>query len=126
MWSEFEWENKVNVNTNIRYSIDGWNRARSLLSKPHPSSDLRAYLKHIMASTNMSCLTPEKQLEGDCGFLSANMYARSIFGEDALANLSIEKPGEGPISGHIRIRSKTQGIALSLGDKITIAQKVAA
>ncbi|KAI9497597.1 adaptin N terminal region-domain-containing protein [Zychaea mexicana] len=106
MWSEFEWENKVNVNTNI--------------------SDLRVYLKHIMDSTNMSCLTPEKQLEGDCGFLSANMYARSIFGEDALANLSIEKPGEGPIAGHIRIRSKTQGIALSLGDKITLAQKAAA
>jgi coatomer subunit beta len=76
-----------------------------------------------MKSTNMSCLTPEKQLEGDCGFLSANMYARSIFGEDALANLSIERSGDGPISGHIRIRSKTQGIALSLGDKITIAQK---
>ncbi|KAJ8662652.1 hypothetical protein O0I10_001616 [Lichtheimia ornata] len=106
MWSEFEWENKVNVNTNI--------------------TDLREYLKHIMASTNMSCLTPEKQLEGDCGFLSANMYARSIFGEDALANLSIEKPGDAPIAGHIRIRSKTQGIALSLGDKITLAQKVAA
>lgn len=85
--------------------------------------DLREYLDHIMKSTNMSCLTPEKQLEGDCGFLSANMYARSIFGEDALANLSIERSIDGPIIGHIRIRSKTQGIALSLGDKITIAQK---
>ncbi|OBZ88781.1 Coatomer subunit beta [Choanephora cucurbitarum] len=106
MWTEFEWENKVNVNTNV--------------------SDLRAYLQHIMDSTNMSCLTPKKQLEGDCGFLSANMYARSIFGEDALANLSIEKTSDGPITGHIRIRSKTQGIALSLGDKITLAQKVTA
>lgn len=89
-------------------------------------SDLRGYLQHIMDSTNMSCLTPKKQLEGDCGFLSANMYARSIFGEDALANLSIEKNGDGPITGHIRIRSKTQGIALSLGDKITLAQKTVA
>lgn len=106
MWTEFEWENKVNVNTNV--------------------GDLRGYLQHIMDSTNMSCLTPKKQLEGDCGFLSANMYARSIFGEDALANLSIEKNGDGPITGHIRIRSKTQGIALSLGDKITLAQKTAA
>ncbi|CAG8618449.1 4289_t:CDS:10, partial [Paraglomus occultum] len=106
MWSEFEWENKVNVNTNI--------------------ADLRDYLNHIMKSTNMSCLTPEAALEGDCGFLSANMYARSIFGEDALANLSIEKQTDGAISGHVRIRSKTQGIALSLGDKITLAQKSAA
>lgn len=30
-------------------------------------------------------------VEGDCGFLAANMCAHSIFGEDALANVSIEK-----------------------------------
>jgi len=101
MWTEFEWENKVNVNTAI--------------------DDLRTYLDHIMAATNMSCLTPDAALSGDCGFLSANMYARSLFGEDALANLSIEK-ADGVLQGHVRIRSKTQGIALSLGDKITLLQ----
>jgi coatomer subunit beta len=74
-----------------------------------------------MKSTNMSCLTPEAALSGECDFLSANLYARSVFGEDALANLSIEKvEGTGLIQGHVRIRSKTQGIALSLGDKITL------
>ncbi|KAF8336939.1 coatomer protein [Cantharellus anzutake] len=104
MWTEFEWENRVNVNTGI--------------------TDLREYLQHIMKSTNMACLTPEAALEGDCDFLSANLYARSLFGEDALANLSIEKAEDtGAIQGHVRIRSKTQGIALSLGDKITLAQK---
>jgi coatomer subunit beta len=51
------------------------------------------------------------------------MYARSIFGEDALANISLEEHEEGPVTGHIRIRSRTQGIALSLGDKITMNQK---
>ncbi|GJN87097.1 hypothetical protein Rhopal_000042-T1 [Rhodotorula paludigena] len=106
MWTEFEWENKVNVNTNI--------------------DDLRAYLQHIMSSTNMACLTPDAALEGDCGFLSANLYARSLFGEDALANLSIEKLADGTLQGHVRIRSKTQGIALSLGDRITVSQKSAA
>jgi coatomer subunit beta len=73
-----------------------------------------------MKVTNMSCLTPEGALSGECDFLSANMYARSLFGEDALANLSIERTGAGAITGHVRIRSKTQGIALSLGDKITM------
>ncbi len=97
MWTEFEWENKVNVNTNI--------------------TDLREYLNHIMKSTNMGCLTPEHALSGDCGFLAANLYAKSIFGEDALANICLEKVGEA-ITGHIRIRSKTQGMALSLGDKV--------
>ena len=43
-------------------------------------------------------------------------------GEDALANLSVERTEEGTITGHVRIRSKTQGIALSLGDRITMGE----
>ena len=70
----------------------------------------------------MNCLTPQHALSGDCGFLAANMHARSIFGEDALANICLESHGD-KISGHIRIRSKTQGIALALGEKITLSQK---
>ncbi|XP_005097165.1 coatomer subunit beta [Aplysia californica] len=109
MWAEFEWENKVTVNTNI--------------------SDLREYLEHVMSCTNLKCLTPEKALSGDCGFMAANMYARSIFGEDVLANLSIEKPfhlgKEAPVQGHVRIRAKSQGMALSMGDKINLSQKKA-
>lgn len=107
MWAEFEWENKVVVNTNI--------------------SDLHEYLTHVMKSTNMKCLTPEKALSGECGFMAANMYARSIFGEDVLANLSIEKPAhlssDAPVQGHVRIRAKSQGMALSMGDKINLSQK---
>lgn len=102
MWAEFEWENKVVVNTNF--------------------TDLNAFLDHILQTTNMNCLTPKKALEGHCGFLAANLYARSIFGEDALANLSIEKQPDGKVQGFIRIRSKAQGIALSLGDKINLHQ----
>ncbi|KZC07960.1 PREDICTED: coatomer subunit beta [Dufourea novaeangliae] len=106
MWAEFEWENKVSVNTTL--------------------SDLREYLGHLLKSTNMCCLTPEKALSGQCGFMAANMYAKSIFGEDALANMSIEKPlnkPDAPVVGHIRIRAKSQGMALSLGDKINSTQK---
>ncbi|KAJ7684598.1 coatomer protein [Mycena polygramma] len=103
MWTEFEWENRVNVDNQM--------------------SDPREYLAHVMKATNMSCLTPEGATSGDCDFLSANMYARSLFGEDALANLSVERTAAGTITGHVRIRSKTQGIALSLGDRITMAQK---
>lgn len=89
-------------------------------------TDLHEYLRHLLKSTNLKCLTPEKALSGQCGFMAANMYAKSIFGEDALANLSIEKPIDKPDSsviGHIRIRAKSQGMALSLGDKINITQK---
>ncbi|XP_029281658.1 coatomer subunit beta-like [Cottoperca gobio] len=90
-------------------------------------TDLNEYLQHILKSTNMKCLTPEKALSGFCGFMAANLYARSIFGEDALANVSIEKPihlgPDAPVNGHIRIRAKSQGMALSLGDKINLSQK---
>ncbi|XP_017042069.1 coatomer subunit beta [Drosophila ficusphila] len=106
MWQDFEWENKVTVNTSF--------------------TDLHEYLKHLLKSTNMKCLTPEKALSGQCGFMAANMYAKSIFGENALANLSIEKPVDDPdskVTGHIRIRAKSQGMALSLGDKISSSQK---
>ncbi|KAH8649947.1 coatomer subunit beta [Xylariales sp. PMI_506] len=96
MWTEFEWENKVNINSKAK--------------------TLREFLDELMKCTNMSCLTPEASLQGDCQFLSANLYARSVFGEDALANLSIEKEGDdGPITGFVRIRSRSQGLALSLG-----------
>lgn len=103
MWAEFEWENKVAVNTNIQ--------------------DEKEFLNHIIKSTNMKCLTAPSALEGECGFLAANLYAKSVFGEDALVNMSIEKQDDGKLGGYIRIRSKTQGIALSLGDKITLKQK---
>jgi len=61
MWTEFEWENKVNINS----------KAKSL----------REFLDGLMKATNMACLTPEASLEGDCRFLSANLYAKSVFGK---------------------------------------------
>lgn len=101
MWVEFEWENKVNVVTTL--------------------TDLHAYVRHLLRSTNLACLSPIDKETGS--ILAANFYAKSVFGEDVLANLCIEKTKLGGIQGHIRIRSKTQGIALSLGDKITQCQK---
>lgn len=86
-------------------------------------TDCHTFLDHIISSTNMRCLTPPRALEGNCGYVAANLYARSVFGEDALVNVSVEATSEGKLAGFIRIRSKTQGIALSLGDKITLKQK---
>ena len=105
MWAEFEWENKVGVNTDI--------------------VDVKEYMDYICKITNMKVLTQPAYFVGKCNVLSANLYAVSIFGEDALLNLSIERSenGEGPLVGFIRIRSKTQGIALSLGDKVQSKQK---
>jgi coatomer subunit beta len=53
------------------------------------------------------------------------LHPQSVFGEDALVNVSVEKKddNDGKLAGYIRIRSKTQGIALSLGDRITNVQR---
>ena len=43
-----------------------------------------------------------KALSGECGFMAANLYAKSIFGEDALANVSLEKnpaKPDAPVTG---------------------------
>jgi coatomer subunit beta len=102
MWDEFEWENKINVKTQI--------------------NSLKEYLEFVMRKTNMDLLTVV-DLERDCGFLAVNLYAKSIFGEDCLANICVENTESG-VEGHIRIRSKTQGIALALGEKISNSQKL--
>eukprot|EP01071_Lankesteria_metandrocarpae_P006243 Lankesteria_metandrocarpae@DN4291_c0_g1_i1.p1 len=136
MWSEFEWENKINVNTTI--------------------ADVGQFLEHIMKNTNMTVVgkyakskkasTTQviatsnteakdeylesihempvlKNLMNESHFFAVNLYSRSIFGEDALANVSIEKLPDGKLAGCVRIRSRTQGIALSLGDRITVLQR---
>lgn len=99
MWNEFEWENKLTVKVN------------KLL--------LREYLETVQAVTNMACLTPGAVVGEECMFLLANLYARLLFGEDVLANLLIEKKADGPVVGDVRIRSKGQGLALSIGEKIS-------
>lgn len=109
MWADFEWENKVAVNTEM--------------------TNILSFLNHIITETHMRCMTPLEQnkidptSDEDVDFLAVNLYAKSIFGEDALVNLSVEKQESGKITGYIRIRSKTQGIALSLGDRITLVQR---
>lgn len=104
MWNAFEWENKISVKSQL------------------PS--LHAYLRELVKGTNMGILTAAEALgEEDCRFLSCNLYAKSSFGEDALANLCIEKDNSGQVVGHVRIRSKGQGLALSLGDRVALIAK---
>ena len=77
MWVDFEWENKVIVNTNIRYRR---RKKMTCLFLYVFFSDLHEYLSVLMSRTNMNCLTPSSALDGECDFLASNLYARSIFG----------------------------------------------
>lgn len=101
MWNVFDWENKIVVNTDL--------------------TDLREFVERVVKETNMRPLDPIPQ--GDCDYLSSSLCARSVFGEDALANVSLELNEDGKIEGVVRIRSKTQAIALGLGEKVSSRQK---
>ena len=42
-------------------------------------SNLSDYLASLLKNTNMKCLTPNKALSGECGFMAANLYAKVEF-----------------------------------------------
>lgn len=119
-WDIFDWENKIAVSTTKR--------------------DLPSFVRYIVEELNMELLEPyevEQQEEHDpeldqlptsneeerCAYVSCNLYAQTTFGEDALANVSVESDGKGLVSGVIRIRSNTQTIAYGIGEKLNMLQK---
>jgi coatomer subunit beta len=61
MWTEFEWENKVNVNSKGQ--------------DDQPS--LREHLDKLLSRTNMACLTPEASLKGIVDFLALTFMLRA-------------------------------------------------
>lgn len=84
-WAEYEWENKVHVNT--------------------PITDLKEYVEHFAKEMNIKIMTQITEQDQKAGFLVANFYTKSKFQEDCLINLTIEKtsetvPGE---PNHIKI-----------------------
>mmetsp|Transcript_2528 Transcript_2528/g.4227 ORF Transcript_2528/g.4227 Transcript_2528/m.4227 type:complete len:792 (-) Transcript_2528:137-2512(-) len=133
MWSEFEWENKININTSID-KVGKFlehimrNTNMSIVGRNYKKSDAKKGKKQakITADDVQEMLREAvgiQKLIDSSSFVAVNLYAKSIFGEDALANISIEKLPDGKLTGSVRIRSRTQGIALSLGDRITIVQR---
>jgi len=133
MWSEFEWENKININTSIT-QVGTFlehimlNTKMSIVGRSHKTlKDIKGAKKDKVTAEDVAEMLREavgiQKLIETSSFVAVNLYAKSIFGEDALANISIEKLPDGKLTGSVRIRSRTQGIALSLGDRITIVQR---
>ncbi|CCW66384.1 unnamed protein product [Phytomonas sp. Hart1] len=117
-WGVFDWENKVEVVTNKR--------------------QIRDYIDFIVKELNMQLLDDsleefkeEEQmtsssLEGDVKsheYVSCNLYARTIFDEDALVNVSIEHELNGVISGVVRVRSNVKAVAFGIGEKLNTLQR---
>lgn len=107
-WAEYEWENKVQVNTTI--------------------TDLKQFVQHFADQLNISVMSKldESEDQQNNNFLVANFYTKSKFEEDCLLNMSIEKvklsSSEVKIQGLIRLRAKTEGMALCVGEKCKLVR----
>ncbi|KAL3127377.1 hypothetical protein CHM_6g270 [Cryptosporidium hominis] len=166
LWSEFEWENKIPIHTScdsfiqfLKYliketklSLVGYSSIESMMMMMIGGNgtgiNIGTYKNtNTNTSNNNNNDNNNNNNESDnsnhlimmdkkSSFFATNLYARSIFGEDALVNISLEKQlvsnnqREGVekepkmmITGTVRIRSRTQGIALSLGDHIVSLQR---
>lgn len=97
-------------------------------------TNLREYVTHFAKSLNVALMSKLDDLEQDTGsrssFLVANFYTKSKFDEDCLINMSIEKvnysreggKSEVKITGLIRLRAKTEGMALCVGEKCKLVR----
>lgn len=124
-WNIFDWENKINVSTD--------------------KHELRDYVEFIVQQLNMQLLDDLPEAEEDAEeaeegeitnadgsviegqnshYASCNLYARTVFGEDALVNISAERDSQGAIIGVVRIRSNTQTLAYGIGEKLSLLQKM--
>ena len=112
MWQEFEWENKIVVHTDA-FGSSATDFVDTLC--------LRTNLEFVGTADQVK--SARYLLEKSKKFVAVNLYAKSIFGEDALVNVSLESGDGGQLNGTVRIRARTQGIALSIGDKVNQVQK---
>jgi len=96
LWSKYEWENKIIVNS--------------------PHENPADFVRMVAKELKMYVVGDVNRLE-DAAFASVNLYARTKLDDDFLVNISLEK-SQGRLIGFIRIRGKTKGIIVLLGEKL--------
>lgn len=96
LWSKYEWENKVIVNTHYEDPLE--------------------FVRSIAKELKMYILNDLSKMENDA-FISVNLYAKTKLDDDFLMNVSLEK-SQGKVVGFIRLRGKSKGIIVLLGEKL--------
>jgi len=105
-------------------------------------TDLKEFVDHFSKSLNVSLMTKLEESDNlsTNSFMVANFYTKSKFEEDCLLNMSIEKvnfnskiqdsmlesqknlKSDTKITGLIRLRAKTEGMALCVGEKCKLVR----
>lgn len=100
-WAASVWERKIDISTT--------------------ETDLVKYLDRIAENYKFAIITPREQLEvtsKNAGFIAANLYTCSLFGEEVEMNISAKKGKDGVINGFLRIRSPDESLAYLFGKLI--------
>ena len=101
-WEALTWERNLDIRTDER--------------------DLVRYLHSIAERTNCAIITPKQQIEvtsKSANFIAANLYTRSLFGEEVGINISAKLDASEKITGFVRIRAQIEKLAYLFG---TLAQ----
>ena len=101
-WPQLEWENKINVH--------------------FQSTDVTPYstILDLAKRSKLAIVTSKysaKENEGK--FASVNLSAMTSIGDLVLMNLSIIRENDENLTGHCRIRCKSQNIALLIGESFS-------
>jgi coatomer subunit beta len=97
-WADSIWERKVDIQTD-----DG---------------DLLHYLDSLAAKFKFFVITPREQLQvtaKSANFIAANLFTKSLFGEEVELNVSAKIQGNGKVAGFLRIRSPDEQLAFLFG-----------
>ena len=84
-------------------------------------TDLVKYLDKIAERYKFAVITPRQQLDvtaKSAGFIAANLFTRSLFGEEVEMNINAKTDKDGKISGFLRIRSPDEQLTYLFGKLI--------
>jgi vesicle coat complex subunit len=100
-WAESTWERKIDIQTE--------------------ETDLLTYLKGVAGKFKFFIITPMEQLKvtaASARFIAANLFTKSLFGEEVEMNVSAKVGENGKIGGFLRIRSQDEQLAFLFGKLI--------
>jgi hypothetical protein len=98
--------------------LSTWERMVNLDTE---ETELIEYLERLARKFKFYIVTPREQLEvtaRHAKFVAANLFTKSLFGEEVELNVSAKKQTNGKITGVLRLRSPDEQLAFLFGKLI--------
>jgi coatomer subunit beta len=101
-----------------KWAVSLWERRIDIDTE---EGDPLRYLERLAERFRFFVVTPREQLEvtaRNANFIAANLFTRSLFGEEVELNVSAKRQESGRITGVLRIRSPDEQLAYLFGKLI--------